>query len=136
MERPPSFARLMWRALLLRCPICGSGGITGRWLRLHHACPGCGHVFVREDGYFLGAMIVNIAVAEIVFLGLFVGGMVITWPEVPWNLLLVVSVGAMVLAPIVFLPWSRTIWVAIDVGLLQRMEPGADARDTHRRNSP
>ncbi len=110
--------------------------MTGRWLRLQHRCPGCGHIFVREDGYLLGAMIVNIAVAEVVFLVLFVGGMLVTWPDVPWNLLLVVSVGAMIITPIVSLPWSRTLWVAVDVGLLQRMEPGTDADDRRRRNAP
>jgi uncharacterized protein (DUF983 family) len=108
----------------------------GRWLRVRRSCGECGYTYVREDGYWLGAMIVNIAVAEVVFLGLFVGGMITTWPDVPWNLLLVVSVGAMVATPFLFLPWSRAIWVAIDLGILQRLEPGSDADEVARRNAP
>lgn len=124
------------RAVLLRCPACGQRGMFGARFRVRDDCRACGHVFVREDGYFLGAMIVNIAAAEAVFLALFVGGMLVTWPAVPWTTLLVVSVGAMVVTPLVFLPWSRSIWVALDLGLLQRLEPGADEADRRRRNAP
>jgi uncharacterized protein (DUF983 family) len=91
---------VLTRAFLLRCPACGHRGITtGVRRRIRESCPGCHYVFVREDGYWLGAMIVNIAVAEAVFLVLFVGGMIVTWPVVPWNLLLVVSVGSMAAVP-------------------------------------
>ncbi len=51
-------------------------------------------------------------------------------------MLLVVSVGAMVVTPLVFLPWSRSIWVALDLGLLQRLEPGDGESDLRRRNAP
>jgi uncharacterized protein (DUF983 family) len=128
------FLTYLGRASFLRCPTCGDGPATDGF-RIREHCPACEYVFVREDGYWLGAMIVNIAVAEAVFLLLFVGGMIATWPDVPWLQLGVVSVGAMIVTPVVFLPWSRTIWVAIDLGILQRLEPSVDEEDRSRRNA-
>ena len=42
----------------------------------------------------------------------FVGGMVVTWPDVPWTGLLVAVIGVTVIVPIVFHPISRMVWVA------------------------
>ncbi len=84
-------------------------------------CPGCGLRFEREEGYWVGAMIVNIAVAELSFLTVLVGGIALTWPDVPWGLLTVVAVGVNAVVPIAFYPHSKTIWMALDV-LLHRMD--------------
>jgi uncharacterized protein (DUF983 family) len=128
-------AILLIRALLRRCPGCGSGGLFRRWCRMVEACPGCGRRFVREDGYWLGAMIVNLAVTEAAFLAVLVGGMLLTWPDVPWTALLVASVGVNALVPLVFYPFSRTVWVALDLGFLQRMEPADSEDELARRNA-
>src|SRR6188472_1588638 len=50
-----------------RCPRCLRGRVfpPGNWLRLrmYYACPACGVVFGRENGYFTGAMIVSYVLA-------------------------------------------------------------------------
>jgi uncharacterized protein (DUF983 family) len=125
----------LWRALRLRCPACGERGVFERRFRVRDACRSCGHRFVREHGYWLGAMIVNLALVEAVFLVMFVGGMLLTWPDVPWNRLLVLTLVAMAVTPVLFLPWARTVWVAIDLGFLQRLEPGRGEDDVRRRNA-
>lgn len=84
-------------------------------------CPGCGLRFEREEGYWVGAMIVNIAVAEIAFLAVLVAGIALAWPDVPWGLLTIVAVGVNAVVPIAFYPYSKTIWMALDV-LLHRMD--------------
>ena len=45
------------RALLLRCPRCGSSGILKNWFSLHDRCPSCGLVFARGEisDYWLGS---------------------------------------------------------------------------------
>jgi hypothetical protein len=84
-------------------------------------CPGCGLRFEREEGYWVGAMIVNFAVTELAFVVVFVVGMVLFWPDVRWGWLTVVVLAVNGITPIVFYPFSKTLWVAMDM-LLHRMD--------------
>jgi uncharacterized protein (DUF983 family) len=77
-------------------------------------CPRCGLHFERTEGYWLGAMLINLSVTMGVFLVVFVGGIVLMWPDVPWNALLVTVVLVNLLLPIAFHPIARTSWVAIE----------------------
>jgi uncharacterized protein (DUF983 family) len=114
------------RALLARCPVCGSGGIWRSFGQLVDRCPRCAYAFSREEGYWTGALIVNMAFALLLFFGIFVGGMLLTWPDVPWMVLSVASIGAMAIGPVVLYPQSKTLWVWLD----QRVHPYAgDERD-------
>ncbi len=72
-------------------------------------------MFEREEGYWVGALIINTTVTFGAFLVVFVGGMLLTWPEVPWGLLGGLTLGAMAVLPVVFYPWSKTIWMAIEL---------------------
>jgi uncharacterized protein (DUF983 family) len=103
------------RALARRCPLCGNPGVFETWSRMKHSCGRCGHVFAREEGYWVGAIIVNLAVAETLFGILFVGTIIFTLPDVPWQPLLVVALVTNAIVPVVFYPFSKTVWVAIDV---------------------
>jgi uncharacterized protein (DUF983 family) len=115
------------RALVKRCPLCGNRGVFETWSRMMHSCGRCGHVFGREEGYWVGAIIVNLAVAETLFGILFVGTIILTLPEVPWQPLLVVALLTNAIVPIVFYPFSKTVWVAIDVYFTQ-MRSGSSER--------
>jgi uncharacterized protein (DUF983 family) len=86
-------------------------------MALAEHCRGCGHRFERHEGYWVGAVAINTVVTILVFAVVFVGGMVITWPDVPWNLLLVVTVTVNIVFPILFYPWSKTLWVALDLAI-------------------
>jgi hypothetical protein len=75
----------------------------------------------------VGAMIVNIAVTELVFGVVLVGGIVLWWPDVPWVPLTIAAIAINATVPVLFYPWSKTIWMAVDV-LLHNMEVrGRDA---------
>jgi uncharacterized protein (DUF983 family) len=110
----PSTGTLLARGLGRRCPRCGSGGLFTRWFRLSERCPRCRLDFEHEEGYWVGAMIVNVAVAELAFVVTFAAGLLMTWPDVPWGLLTVVCVAVNAAVPVLFYPWSKTIWMAID----------------------
>ena len=63
-----------------RCPSCGSGGLFRGYFAMVADCPGCELHFERDEGYWVGAMIVNTAFAIVVFLAIVVGGAASTWP--------------------------------------------------------
>lgn len=108
--------RLVGRAMVLRCPRCGSAGIFATWFRLKRECPVCGLALDRgEHDHWLGAYAINLIVAELAAAALIVGFMVITWPEVPWDWVQYGGAVLVVLTPILFYPFARTIWLALDL---------------------
>jgi len=106
--------RLLARGLRRRCPRCGAGDLFPSLLTIHDPCPRCGLVFEREEGYWLGAMIVAFAAVEVAFGLAFVITMLVTWPDVPWNAVLVVGLVVTAVVPFLISPWTRTIWMALD----------------------
>src|SRR2546421_12002635 len=52
------------RGLRLRCPVCGLSSIFQRPFKVRHHCPACGALFQREEGFFVGALMVNVVVTE------------------------------------------------------------------------
>ena len=84
-------------------------------------CPRCGLLFEREEGQWVGAMIVNFAVAMLALVAVLAVGLLLTWPDVPWTGLTVVAVVMVVAVPVALYPWSKTVWVAIDL-LMHRSE--------------
>src|SRR5688572_3659065 len=111
-------AVLFARALTLRCPNCGGRGILASWFKLAPSCPRCPlHPERGESDYFLGGMMFNIALAEGVFVIVLITTLAVTWPRVPWSLLQYGAPAAMVLAPIIFYPFSKLVWLAFDLVL-------------------
>ncbi|MFN0070614.1 MAG: DUF983 domain-containing protein [Chloroflexota bacterium] len=106
---------LFSRALLLRCPACGGGPLFTRWVRAKAACPGCRLKLDREEGHFVGAVAFNLVAAELLWIVGLVTTIALTWPTPPWTAITVISVAAMILFPLFFYPFSRTLWYAFDL---------------------
>ncbi len=106
---------LFSRAALLRCPACGSGGLFASWFKLKERCPGCGLLFGRDHGYELGSMALNLIFAEGIWVVSFVTILITTWPNPPWTLLQWGSVVLMVGLPLLLLPFTRTLALALDI---------------------
>lgn len=107
--------RKLGRALLARCPVCGERDIwSDSYGQMIEQCPRCGYAFSREEGYWTGALIVAMAIVLILFFLIFVGGMVLFWPDVPWNALLLISLVVIGGAPFALYKQSKTIWVFLD----------------------
>jgi uncharacterized protein (DUF983 family) len=106
---------LLRRGCIRHCPVCGTGGLFTRWFVMTPTCPGCGLVFRRAPGHWLGSWFLNILVVQTV---LVVGISVLvatTWPSpLTWY-----EIGGVVIValavPMVFFPFSRTLWTAIDL---------------------
>jgi uncharacterized protein (DUF983 family) len=78
-------------------------------------CARCGLSFEHEEGYWVGAMTVAIVVVlalSIVAMGAIA---IVTWPEIPVLEVVLVGVIANIVFPIAFYPFSKTLWVAIDL---------------------
>ena len=114
-------ARLLWRGATKRCARCGSGHLFKRWFTMVPDCPGCGLHFEREHGYFTGAIAVNTIVIGGLFAVIFVAVLIATAPDIPVVPLLAVVVPLMAIGPLAFYPFSKTIWVAVDMAFLQRL---------------
>jgi uncharacterized protein (DUF983 family) len=111
------------RAMLQgRCPRCregavfksGLGGLAGL---MNDTCPHCGLRFLREAGYFLGAMYVSYGLGVLTILPLaIVLTLVVEWPVVA---VLAVVLGQTLLSAPLFFRYSRAIWLHVD----QRLDP-------------
>lgn len=78
-------------------------------------CSLCGLRFEREPGYWVGAVIINTSVIFATFLLVFGGMVLITYPDVPWVTVLVVTALANIVIPIVFYPVSKSLWAAMEL---------------------
>ena len=105
------------------CPNCGDAKILASMDEVVDHCPSCRYTFVRESGYWLGAMIVLMAFVLLGFFLVFAVGIAATWPDVPW--LGIMIVGAVVNLGISFLAYGRakTAWVGLDLAF---NPPGED----------
>ena len=116
---------MLLRALLRRCPNCGSRGIFAGYVALKERCPSCGLRLHRgEHDYFIGAYLLNLVAVELLFAGLLAAIFVATYPETPWALLqwggLVLMLAGAVLA----------MTVALVIGLVvgNLLDPSADLK--------
>ena len=107
---------LFWRAVRLRCPSCGGSPLFSNWVRMRERCPVCRIRLHRgEEGYQVGAYMFNIVAAELIFAAIFLGVLVYTWPTPPWDELLYGGVAIMIIAPFIFYPFAKTLFLAFDL---------------------
>lgn len=86
-------------------------------------CPRCGMCFEREEGFFLGAYVVNFG-AMMISLALFIAvGIALTLPDPPPGKLTLGGMFVGTVVPILFYPFARTLWSAFDLWM-KPLEPG------------
>ena len=79
-------------------------------------CPSCHLLLDRgEADYFLGGYTINFVVSELLIVVGAAVGIVLSWPDVPWRLITWSLVGLMLVAPIFFYPFAKTLWLAFDL---------------------
>lgn len=57
----------------------------------------------------------NLVAAELLGGGAIIAFIMATWPDVPWSLVEYGGVAVMIAIPIVFFPFSCTLWLAWDL---------------------
>jgi uncharacterized protein (DUF983 family) len=111
--------QMLRRGMTKRCPRCGGGKLYDGWFRMKEHCPTCGMRFEREPGFFVGAYLINFAITEgLLFLAV-MGFVIVAANDGNRGLTvpLVVGLVVAVVAPILFYPFARTIWSAIDLAM-------------------
>ena len=104
------------RALMLRCPHCGSRGILQTWFRLKERCPRCHlHLHREETDYFLGAYTIMLIAVEMLFALGFVVVLIVTWPNPPWEAIEWIGVLVLTAGVLIAYPFARTLFLAIDL---------------------
>jgi uncharacterized protein (DUF983 family) len=111
---------MLLRGATRRCAVCGSGNLFTGWFRMRERCPRCGYVFAREDGFSLGAILINFAVTELLLAVFGIVPLIVVLaanPDANVTPVILGGVLAVVAGPLLFYPFSRTLWVAIELML-------------------
>lgn len=119
----PSRAKTFWWGFTRRCARCGSGHLFHGYFHMVPDCPRCDLHFEREQGYFSGALAINIIATGGLFAIVFVTLLILTVPDVPVVPVLAIVLPIAAFGPIVYYPFSKTMWVAVDRAFLQRLDP-------------
>jgi uncharacterized protein (DUF983 family) len=105
----PSAERL--RAVLQqRCPNCLQGKVFNGVFQMNERCPVCSHVFIREQGYFQGAMYVSYGLALVTIFAL-TGITLLILPSHSEVLSLLIIIPIFLLLVPMIYRYSRVIWM-------------------------
>ena len=111
LRRPP-ISQAMLRTVNLRCPACGKSSIIARPFRIAESCKTCGVHFKREQGFFVGAILINVVTTEvlILFVYLVLIGLFNFDSQYALPALFFIAVGF----PILFYHHSWSLWLSFD----------------------
>lgn len=101
----------MLRCLRLRCPACGTSSIIQSPFKVRHHCPSCSVLFQREDGFFVGAIIVNVLTTEFIILALYLFCLLLIDSA---QLILAILFVMALMFPVAFYHHSWSIWLSFD----------------------
>lgn len=121
---------MLKRSVARQCPRCGDPDIFEGYWTLADSCAACGIWYEREPGYWIGAMIINTAVTIGLFLVVFTAAAVALWPDVPWTSLLFGTMALNLIVPILFYPYSKTIFVALDLSVRPLSDSESEAAES------
>jgi len=105
--------RLLRRALGNRCPLCGEDRVFEGLFRMRHHCHACTFVYIREPGYFLGAIYLNYGLTCVLALVIF--HIVAARVELSVGAHLLYLGPFTVLFPTLFFRYSRLLWMVMDL---------------------
>ena len=104
--------RVLKRALRLRCPACGESSIVERPFHIRHHCPNCLSLYKREDGFFVGAILANVVITELVILAFCFFCLLVIGAK--YESVLVVLFIVALIFPVAFYHHSWSLWLGFD----------------------
>jgi len=110
-----STATILIRGLLLRCPNCGKGKLFRRGFTMYEKCPVCGWRYEREEGYWTGAVAVNLVVTELLIALVAVPlAVALALAQKPITLLIIIGLPLPFILPLLFFRHAKSLWMSID----------------------
>ena len=118
-------ARILLRVLRLRCPVCGRASIAERPFRVRHHCPACRALFKREEGFFVGAIAINLVATEGFTILLCLTGLLFF----DFRTLFTALFATALVLPVIFYHHAWSAWLGFDhlVESLPRYDGAGDA---------
>ena len=104
--------RVLKRAIRLLCPACGESSIVERPFHIRHHCPVCLSLYKREDGFFVGAILANVVITELVILAFCFFCLLVIGAE--YESVLVVLFIVALIFPVAFYHHSWSLWLSFD----------------------
>jgi hypothetical protein len=86
-------------------------------------CPRCGVKFEREEGAFLGSLVINYGVTGLLEIAYLVLVLVLTLPHPNVFALTAGAIAIAIVTPLVVYPFAKTTWAAIDLLLHPEQDP-------------
>ncbi len=114
---------ILIRGLLLRCPNCGKGKLFRRGFTMYEKCPVCGWRYEREEGYWTGAVAVNLVVTELLIALVAVPlAVALALAQKPITLLIIIGLPMPFILPLLFFRHAKSFWMSIDF-MLHPVDP-------------
>lgn len=114
----PSTATMFRRAALRTCPRCGGRkSFIKYWLGRHERCRSCGIRWHREHGFELGPIALNVVFTFFSLAVIMIVAFVTTGPDYNVAGLMALVIGAAIVLPLIFHPFTYTLWLAFDLAV-------------------
>jgi hypothetical protein len=102
------------RGARLCCPVCGRAGVFQSPFRVRHHCPACGALFQREEGFFVGAIMVNVVTTEAAVMASAGLWLLASAGGGDGSALLTLLFAVALLFPVAFYHHAWSLWLAAD----------------------
>jgi uncharacterized protein (DUF983 family) len=120
MQRPP-LQQIVGRAAHWRCPNCGRGRLFRGVFRMLLACPECGLSYFPEQGYYVGAMIINYVVTTAVVVAIFLVSLLVPdFTTLSINSKILVWMAFAIVLSLLLVRHSYSLWLGIDFWIKPR----------------
>jgi uncharacterized protein (DUF983 family) len=80
---------------------------------MRRTCPVCGWVFEREEGYWTGAIAIDLMITELVVSAVALGLVLLT--NTPPLLIMAIGLPVAILLPILLYPLAKSFWMRFDL---------------------
>lgn len=100
------------------CPRCGGRkSFIKHWLGRYERCRTCGIRWHREHGFELGPIALNVVFTFFSLAVIMTVAFIATSPDYDVAALTALVVGAAIVLPLVFHPFTYTLWLAFDLAV-------------------
>jgi len=112
VKKGRSLTSIIERCARLRCPVCGRASIVQSPFHIRLYCPSCDALFKREEGFFVGAIAVNVVTTELVILVSYLASLPLISSH--YDTIITILLALAVVFPIAFYHHSWSIWLSLD----------------------